>query len=667
MRRIPFEIWLVALVIGCHLYVFLLPANSLITWFGSDDAFYYFKTAQNITEGYGITFDRIGRSSGFHPLWMIMITPIFTLASRDLILPLRLVAVLSVLLSAGTAVLIYRLAKKALNPRAAAFAGIFWAFFPLIHREVTELGMESGISAFLIALLVYRLAQEEEAERSDPLRWLLTGAIAALTLLARLDNVFLIFIAGIWLVFRQKRLRYLLTTDIVLILLGVVLSYFIRVGFGPQAAQSSNSFYWMAAAAIGIRIAVYYLFGLYASPARRKWGTVWHLAAAVGASILSTVILSAVMLGLFALHLFPSFPRLVLLYEAGFGLAAVIAFRMAAIMLFRDSRQEEPIRWIPTFVRLACYFAPIGLVLAAYMGFNWWYFGTSMPVSGQIKRWWGTLPHTIYGRPAGSLAEILGFFSKGGPWWIIQRLTNFPAWLPEWLRLFIYGGMAAALLLYMRQQARLFRTAHTLALFPLFIGGLIQLLSYTGTGYLHMRGWYWVSQMMLFTLILAMLLDALLRWLDSLRPLSSTAFGMRRLTMLVTIAACGMVLVSGTWDIFRRMPMKLTERQAARYMQNNIQLEAKCEPGSRIGSTGGGVIAYFVQDRTIVNLDGLMNTYEYYQMLKDGRASEYLDRIGLNYIYSVEYGITSSDPYFQFNNRLEKIDSIGSADLFIWK
>ncbi len=31
------------------------------------------------------------------------------------------------------------------------------------------------------------------------------------------------------------------------------------------------------------------------------------------------------------------------------------------------------------------------------------------------------------------------------------------------------------------------------------------------------------------------------------------------------------------------------------------------EPGSLIGSTGGGVLGYFTQGRTIVNLDGLIN------------------------------------------------------------
>ena len=63
--------------------------NFANTWFSRDDAFYYFKVAQNITEGLGSTFDGINLTNGYHPLWMVICIPIFALARFDLILPLR--------------------------------------------------------------------------------------------------------------------------------------------------------------------------------------------------------------------------------------------------------------------------------------------------------------------------------------------------------------------------------------------------------------------------------------------------------------------------------------------------------------------------------------------------------------------------------------------------
>jgi len=78
------------------------------------------------------------------------------------------------------------------------------------------------------------------------------------------------------------------------------------------------------------------------------------------------------------------------------------------------------------------------------------------------------------------------------------------------------------------------------------------------------------------------------------------------------------------------------------------------------------VIAYFAHDRVIVNLDGLMNTVEYFHMLQAGTASQYLDRIGMQYVYTGATVITGSDPYFQFKDRLQKIKDFTGITLFRW-
>jgi hypothetical protein len=81
--------------------------------------------------------------------------------------------------------------------------------------------------------------------------------------------------------------------------------------------------------------------------------------------------------------------------------------------------------------------------------------------------------------------------------------------------------------------------------------------------------------------------------------------------------------------------------------------------------TGGGDTAYFVRDRTIVNLDGLINSHGYFQALKKFEAASYLDKIGLRYIYANPYMITKSDPYWQnFAVRLELIQDFGTVALY---
>ncbi|RIK27074.1 MAG: hypothetical protein DCC54_04475, partial [Anaerolineae bacterium] len=76
-----FEISLVVIVMAIHLYAALSEAHNFATsWFIRDDAYYYFKVAQNISEGLGSTFDGINPTNGYHPLWMLVCIPIFALA-----------------------------------------------------------------------------------------------------------------------------------------------------------------------------------------------------------------------------------------------------------------------------------------------------------------------------------------------------------------------------------------------------------------------------------------------------------------------------------------------------------------------------------------------------------------------------------------------------------
>jgi len=93
-------------------------------------------------------------------------------------------------------------------------------------------------------------------------------------------------------------------------------------------------------------------------------------------------------------------------------------------------------------------------------------------------------------------------------------------------------------------------------------------------------------------------------------------------------------------------------------------LEANTKPGSIIGMTGGGNAGYFIQDRTIINMDGLINSYEYFQLLKDKQAGELLANEGLDYILA-NSSLLNQLPYKgQFASYLEWMDiRYGGKDL----
>ncbi len=73
-----------------------------------------------------------------------------------------------------------------------------------------------------------------------------------------------------------------------------------------------------------------------------------------------------------------------------------------------------------------------------------------------------------------------------------------------------------------------------------------------------------------------------------------------------------------------------------------------------IGMPGGGTTAYFIHDRTIINLDGLINSYNYFQHLKNGQGREYLDQLGLDFVFGNPGMIENAAPYYSLlRDRLE--------------
>src|SRR5438105_423385 len=142
-----FEISLVTIIMTVHLYAaFSAPHNFSMNWFTRDDAYYYFKVAENISEGHGSTFDGINATNGYHPLWMAICVPIFALARFDLILPLRILLMVMAAISAITSVLLFRLLRKAFPEPIAILVASYWGFSILIHSIITQPGMETGIT-----------------------------------------------------------------------------------------------------------------------------------------------------------------------------------------------------------------------------------------------------------------------------------------------------------------------------------------------------------------------------------------------------------------------------------------------------------------------------------------------------------------------------------------
>lgn len=676
-----FELVIVILVLMASLYVAFAPSNNLMNWYSTDDAFYYFKTAQNISEGHGITFDRIGRSSGYHPLWMLVCIPVFSLARFDLMLPLRVLVLVAGLFNAGTGILLYRMARKVISEPAGIVTSLLWLLTPSIQGVTSRLGMESTISAFFIVFLLSQVSMFQPMDTGDwkeRIRQVLPlGLIAALTILSRLDNIFLVGMAGIWLVFKRSGLRGLLIADLALFYLTPIIAAFWRLKPGAEYYQYSASVYILLAVSLVLKPVIFELLGVYRD--RSGKGLLFLLVKVAAGVFVSTVIAYGALTLATSLDLIPGYARLVPAADLVVSLIGLFVVHGIDWWMNRHKYGDErPLslgnwgKWLPEGLG---YGLPVGILMGLYFVFNFFYFGTPAPVSGQIKQWWGSLPNTVYGRPNEVWEGLMGFpENERGPWHPLTSIINtriedaaeaagktiFDD--PYWTQLnfnWVLVGLVV-LFIYLVSHRKIRSGLIGMVVPALLVGCLCQIDSYMGTSYVNTRAWYWVQEMVLLVVVGGVLFDGFLTGLNRLNL-------NHNIQQTVVVFFSLLLLYNYVVDLVNFVPYYVKPGRERLYLAGVEAVENATPPGSIIGSTGGGVVAYFIKDRTIINLDGLMNSAYYFELLKKGDAYLYMNEVGMHYLHGNKYMITDSDPYMGlFKNRVEFIKDVWGSGLYYY-
>ena len=644
-----FEILLfIAIMAGAGYAAFSDARNFPNRWFTRDDAYYYFKVAQNISEGLGSTFDGINLTNGYHPLWLLINIPVFSLARFDLVLPLRILVLVMGALHASTAILLYRLISRVLSQVVGILIASFWAFNFYIYATVTQFGLETGLTAFSIVLFLYfaekleRKWRKEALTRKDIISFAL---VAVMVVLSRLDTVFFVLFFGFYLIFRKMPLRYFLLSDILGILFLIFASFIFRVGMKEYYAYGDTAVKTTLLSLI-ISVPIFYFMGLYQHPRNEK--AVSLLKRIVLSLILLVSFISALMLILQRIGIVGSFPRsvLIIIFVALFFWLIITRFGVRYFSEKRERNTDSPLQllrenWKIWLNEGFTYFGIVGGALGVYMLVNHLIFGTSTPVSGQIKRWWGDLGGNVYGGAAKRKYTFFGLDTKAetdfNAWGLF---SNFTIWLRDTLvrwvgysdadaaywQLFAFIVMLIVIILLLNKK-RVTRASVTLGLLPLFVGSVAQVISYHATGYSAAKEWYWVTQLIFTLLLFALLLDIFIRSL------------MQRNSFVRNFAYLSTILFAFFWAqnfymrIAHLMPYGV-EYEGDAYMEILAVVEENTEEGSLIGMTGGGNLGYFIENRTIVNMDGLINSYEYFQAHKDGCGDEYFAEMGLDYVFS---------------------------------
>lgn len=671
------QVVLGAAALAGSMYVAVTPANSLMKWYNVDDAFFYYKVAQNILAGHGFTFDQINQSNGFHPLWMVVCLCVFWLSKYDLLLPLRVLVIVSGLFNLATSLLLFRFLKRYLHIGAAFVGALLWGIFPPIYNVSSILGMESAVSVFFIVLLLSKAASflnrsDQEPHRSRNLIWL--GVIGGLTILARLDNIFIVAVIGLFLLFKIKKIPATVIFDLLAITVSIFAAWILRLG-SEGVLANKLSIYPMLMLCLLVRPVALYFSGCYLS--KKPLNKIQMIVRITMAWAIAFVIEYATLFILFKLNITTMFSNSILVLDAAIGLVTVT---IVHLLLFKSAVNTEntpflilwkwvKVHWKPVLRDGVSYGSPIALLLGSYMIFNKLTFGSFTPVSGQIKHWWSTMPNTVYSR-AVSLLDVLGLSTGGGngPWSIltskIYQAAEFASRFISGIRidiLFVIVGAVGIilfLLLMKAQDGKLARKFFTMLVPAMLIGSIIQITYYFATGYTHTRGWYWMAEMVTIVICGSLILDGFFSRMDQLK--------LKIKPSLILVVLIAFVLVMNHFRFITRFaPMNISEEKKNAYISEVKEVEHYTEPGSRIGMTGGGLMSYFIQDRTIVNLDGLINSEEYFNAMKSGTATQFLDAIPLNYVFGKPYMLLESDPYGSFlKDRLVEIGYIRGNEGF---
>lgn len=177
--------------VGLILGLALLGSESQLLACLKDDGYYYLAIARNIAGGHGATFDGLGPTNGFHPLWAALETPIYAFGAASPYGAIRAVIVLALLVHLGAALAVRTAARRLGGPAAGDIAGWLYAGNPLA-LWLTVSGMESPLVALCVALLAGESIRVQSGQapldRGTTLR---LGVFGGLCALARTELVLL--------------------------------------------------------------------------------------------------------------------------------------------------------------------------------------------------------------------------------------------------------------------------------------------------------------------------------------------------------------------------------------------------------------------------------------------------------------------------------------------
>lgn len=199
LRREWAALLLIGIAVAIQLCLIAQPVEFLVTNILPDDAFYYFEVARNIAAGNGPTFDGLTPTNGYHPLWMVILVPIFSFFGTAVgaLEPIRVALALAIICNVVTAIALYRILAHVVAERSSRLLGLgLFLYNPYFLYESLN-GLETALALMVTALFLLRVLS---LPVSPSRRYVVgLGVLGGCMVLARIDLVFYLAAMLVWL------------------------------------------------------------------------------------------------------------------------------------------------------------------------------------------------------------------------------------------------------------------------------------------------------------------------------------------------------------------------------------------------------------------------------------------------------------------------------------
>ncbi|HMK35405.1 MAG TPA: hypothetical protein VK463_10085, partial [Desulfomonilaceae bacterium] len=316
----------------------------------------------------------------------------------------------------------------------------------------------------------------------------------------------------------------------------------------------------------------------------------------------------------------------------------VLFFPVLAVYFFLFGPRKS----IGLYRLLACWLMlPMALIVTPYLAWNYFETGHFEQLSGLVQSLHKTnLP------VSSAILNALKDLTKG----ILLRPLYLNAFMAVWLCLCGWAVLKGKSLVSQFKDVRLF----------LLTGFSVVLFSYYFMNYADlMRAWHimipWVTSQILLVHLLKGLWEAVAQRL-----------ALRIVVLVLTLLMCINYFTQiPLWTLHARTvdPYFLTStnyyKELADWMRNNLP------PGAKIAVCNAGYIGFF-SDRTIINLDGLVNGTEFYHYLKDGRGRwQFAFDKKLDYFADHFFGPPDAAFPPEVRRRMKLVHTVGRKDVLL--